>query len=453
MHQINIPQELEVTIEKLSNLGFGIAKHNGFVIFVENSCPKDRVKIRVTKKNKNFATARIVEIIEPSPHRVEPFCKMQKVCGACQLQFIDYDKQLEFKKEIVQDAMRSIFGDEIEVKDVISSPKIKEYRHKIQYPISETKDSKRIIAGYYKADSHELVNIKYCPIQPSRCDEIIDFIRNNASGISGYRENEHKGTLRHVLIRTSAYTDKSLVILVLNSDNIPESVSELAYKIYTELNNIAGVGVNFNTKRTNLILGEKTQILFGEEFVEEKLCDKVFKIGAKTFFQINPYTAENIFEYVKKYITENYEKPSILDAYAGISTFGICLSDIASKVVTVEEVNESVKLAKTIIAENNITNVEPYCMDTTKFFEQLAKENKTFDITVLDPPRKGCTKESLDFALKFSKKAIVYVSCNPATLARDLKYLKENGAKIGSIQPFDMFPHTYHIENVVMIKI
>ena len=229
MHKINIPQEIEVTIEKLSNLGFGIAKYDGFVIFVENSCPKDRIKIRVTKKNKNFATACIVEIIEPSPYRVEPFCKMQKVCGACQLQFIDYDKQLEFKKEIVQDAMRSIFGDEIEVKDVISSPKIKEYRHKIQYPISETKDSKRIIAGYYKADSHELVNIKYCPIQPSRCDEIIDCIRNNASNISGYRENEHKGILRHVLIRTSAYTDKSLVILVLNSDNIPKSVSELAY--------------------------------------------------------------------------------------------------------------------------------------------------------------------------------------------------------------------------------
>ena len=459
MHKIvnkkDIPQILDVNIEKLSNLGLGIAKVDGYVIFVSGACPGDFVKIRLSKKNKNFANGEVIEIIEPSPHRIEPFCKMQKVCGACQLQYIDYKKQLELKREIVQDTMKSIYGSEITVKEVVPSPKNKEYRHKLQYPISETKESKRIVAGYYKQNSHEIVNIKYCPIQPEYCDKIIEFIRIAAKEcyVSGYLEKEHKGLLRHVIIRTSAFNKKSLVVLVINSKSTPQEIKKLAGRIYNELENICGVVVNFNDKKTNLISGEKTETLEGTDFVEEKLCDKIFKIGAKTFFQINPFCANNIFEYVKQYISSNFNAPSILDAYAGISTFGICLSDIASKVVTVEEVEESVILAKKIIEENSIKNIEACCMDAGKFLEQLAKKNEKFDITVLDPPRKGCSQESLDYALKLTKKAIIYISCNPATLARDLKYLKEKGAKISSVQPFDMFPHTYHIESAVFIEL
>jgi len=451
-----IPEILVVEIEKLSNLGYGIAKLNGYVIFVENTCPGDKVKIKVGKKNKNYANATVLEIIEPSKFRTEPICPLQKVCGACQLQFIDYNYQLELKKEIVKDTMFSIYGESLEIYDTIPSPKTKEYRHKIQYPISETRDSKRILAGYYKSSTHDLVNIKYCPIQPAYCDNIIEFIRNAAQecGISGYNEKKHSGDLRHVLIRTSAFNNKSLVILVVNSTKLFEKLRKLANKIFSELDGIAGVGVNFNPLKTNLILGKDTQILEGENYIEEKLCDKIFKVGAETFFQINPYTANNIFEYIKKYITEHFNKPLILDAYAGISTFGICLSDVAKKVVTVEENKASTDLASKIIKENNIKNVEIHNMDAGKFFEkELKTKGRSFDIIVLDPPRKGCSKESLDYALKLAKNKIIYVSCNPATLARDLKYLKESGAKIEYIQPFDMFPHTYHIENVAIISI
>ena len=450
-----IPEIQEVKIEKLSNLGLGIAKIGGYVIFVPNSCPEDFLKVKLLKKNKSFANAQIIEVITPSPYRIEPFCKMQKVCGACQLQFIDYTKQLEFKKEIVSDTMHSIYGYDIEVKNVIPSPEIREYRKKIQYPISETKDSKRIIAGYYKQSSHELVNIKYCPIQPKSCDRIIEYIREKAPlyNVSGYDEKTHKGMLRHVVIRASAYNSKSLVILVINSQKTEQAVIEFAKKIYDELPDIAGVAVNYNNKKTNLILGEKTDLIKGYNCIEEKLCEKIFKIGYKTFFQVNPLCADKIFKYVKKYISENFEFPTILDAYAGISTFGICLSDTASKVVTVEEVKDSVELAKNIIQENRIKNVYAHCSDAGKFFEQMVKTGAKFDITVLDPPRKGCSEESLDYALKITKKAIIYVSCNPATLARDLKYLKEHGGEIGFVQPFDMFPHTYHIENVVFINL
>lgn len=452
-HKKDVPSELTVEIEKLSNLGYGIAKYDGYVIFVENACPGDTVKIRLTKKNKSYANAVILEIINPSPHRITPFCPMQKVCGACQLQFIDYNYQLELKKQIVEDELRGIG---VNIGDVVPSPKIKEYRRKIQYPVSETRDSKKMIAGYYKSASHEIVNIKYCPIQPESCDKIIEFIRSKFQelGIKGYLEKNHSGDLRHVVIRSSEYNEKNLVILVINSVKVLDKIKKLAHELYTELPDIAGVGVNLNPDKTNLILGKETEILEGEGFIEEKLCDNIFKVGAETFFQVNPSSANNIFEYVKKYISDNFENPIILDAYAGITAFGICLSDAAKKIVSVEEVKASVELADKIIKENGIKNIELHNMDAAMFFDkEINTKGRKFDVTVLDPPRKGCTKESLDYALKLTKDKIIYVSCNPSTLARDLRYLIEQGCKIESVQPFDMFPHTYHIENVAIISV
>ena len=450
-----VSDTLTVKIEKLSNLGLGIAKNDGYVIFVPNTCPGDTVRIKIIKKNKNYSNAELVEIIEPSPDRIEPFCRMQKICGACQLQFINYDAQLKYKKEIVQDTMRSIFSNNVEVRDVIPSPLIKEYRHKIQYPIGQTKDSKRILAGYYKTGSHELVNIKYCPIQPEYCDRIIDFIRTKGQeiNVSGYDEKTEKGELRHVVIRTSNANKKSLVVLVVNSNKISKPIKALAEAIYCSLDNINGVAVNFNNKKTNLILGDKTETIQGHGYIEEALCDKIFRVGAKTFFQVNPQSADNIFRYVKKYISENFKNPSILDAYAGITAFGICLSDIASKVVSIEEEKESVDLAKSITEQNKITNIELHQGDAGRFLSNETVLGRQFHVTILDPPRKGCTPNSLDYALKLTKDKIIYVSCNPATLARDLKYLKEFGAEVEYIQPFDMFPHTYHIENVAIIDL
>ncbi len=453
MHEItnkkNIPTELIVTIEKLSNLGYGIARFDGYVIFVKDACPDDVVKIKLIKKNKNYANAIITEIISPSKHRIKPFCAMQKVCGACQLQYIDYDFQLKIKREIVSDLIKI---PDVEIRDTIPSTKTEGYRHKIQYPISETKNSKRILAGYYKTDSHEIVNIKHCPIQPEYCDKIIEFIRENAQlfDISGYTESIHKGDLKHVVIRTSEYSKQNLVVLVINSDKIPDKIKQFAQKIYNNLENISGVCINLNPKKTNLILGNKTVLAIGNDFVEEKLTNKVFKIGAETFFQINPYSANNIFNFIKEYISKNCKSPSILDAYAGIATFGICMSDIAEYVVSVEEVKASTDMAKEIIKENNIKNVEVINSDADSYFNS---EKRKFDITIFDPPRKGCSEITLENALKLTTKKIIYVSCNPATLARDLKYLTSKGCKIEFIQPFDMFPHTYHIENVAVINL
>lgn len=486
---MNISDEHIVKIEKFSNNGYGIAKIDGQVVFVENACPEDEVKIRITKVNKNYASAKITEIKTPSQYRVKPFCPMQKVCGACQMQFIDYDYQLKLKKQIVEDAMRTIGHIETPVNDVIASPQIQNYRQKIQYPVSQTKNSNRIIAGYYKPQSHEIVNIKYCPIQPETCDKIIEFIRENAPkyGISGFNEKKHTGDLRHVVIRCSADNGKCLVTLVVNAtksaptlphrrgNKLQDKLNNFAKAIFENFEQVTGVCVNFNSKKTNVILGQNTECICGNDFVEEKIIDKIFKIGADTFFQINPKSAENIFKYVKKEISK-IENPTVLDAYAGIATFGIVVSDVAEKVVSVEENKASIEKAKEVLKANNINNIELFAQDTTKYLESVKRK---FDITILDPPRKGCTKEALDEVLKHmrirhseaineenlrsaqndktAKKShsskIIYVSCNPATLARDLKYLTEHGAKIESIQPFDMFCHTYHIETVAIIAL
>lgn len=453
---MKVTDEIEVVIEKLSNLGFGIAKHEGLVIFVENACPGDKLKIKITKLTKSWANAKVVEIIEPSKHRKEPFCAMHKVCGGCQLQFIDYDYQLKLKKEIVEDAIRSIGNLDVEVKDVIESPETKNYRHKVQYPISQTKVSGRILAGYYKPQTHEIVNIKHCPIQPEICDTIIEFIRNTAFdfGIKGYNEKKHSGDLRHVVLRVSKATDKVLVTLVVNATKSFERLNDFAKNIHENFKEVSGVCVNFNSKKTNVIMSKDTELVVGKDFVKERILDKTFRIGPNTFFQINPKSAENIFAFVKEYIKNNFQEPSVLDAYAGVTSFGISVSDVCKKVVSVEENKEAVDLAAQIIELNEVKNVELHNMDAQKFFEkELKTKKRKFDVIILDPPRKGCSKESLDYALRLCKGKIIYVSCNPATLARDLKYLAEKGAKAEFIQPFDMFCHTYHVENVAVISL
>lgn len=453
---MKVLDEIVVEVEKLSNLGFGIAKHEGLVIFIENACPGDKLKIKITKLNKNYANGQIVEIIEKSSHRIEPFCAMHNVCGGCQLQFIDYNYQLELKKEIIEDAIKTIGGIEIDIKNPIASPENLQYRHKVQYPIAQTKVSKRILAGYYKPKSHEIVNIKHCPIQPEICDNIIEFIRTSAFdyGISGYDEKKHGGDLRHVVLRVSKATGKILITLVVNSTKTFERLTDFAQNLYDNFKEVSGVCINFNSKKTNVILGENTELIAGKDFIKERILDKTFRIGPKTFFQINPESANNIFGFVKEYINSNFETPTVLDAYAGVTSFGISVSDICKKVVSVEENKEAVEMAAQTIELNEVKNVELHNMEAQKFFEKEIKTKKRkFDAIILDPPRKGCTEESLNYVMQLCRGKIIYVSCNPATLARDLKYLVSKGAKVEFIQPFDMFCHTYHIESVAIINV
>ena len=440
---------IKVNIDGFSNLGYGIARVDRMVVFVENACPEDIAEIKITKLKKTFANAIVDRIIKASPYRVEPFCKMQKVCGACQLQHIKYEYQLELKRKIVQDTLKAIGDIDIQVKKPLQSPNTKEYRHKVQYPVAQTKVSKRLLAGYYKPSSHEIVNIKHCPIQPEICDEIIEYIREK-SNLSGYDEKTHTGELRHIVLRISTKSGNVLVTLVINSDRISNEVKTFAQSLYNDFKQVTGICINLNNKKTNVILSDNTVCVAGNEFIEDEVLGKTFKIGANTFFQVNPKSAEQIFKYVKNYIKDNFKNPLVLDAYAGISAFGIVVSDVCEKVVCVEENPQSCELAKQSLIDNKISNVEINCMDATQFFKN---EKRKYDVIIIDPPRKGCSTESLDAIIKLCKGTVIYVSCNPATLARDLKYLTEKGAKVESIQPVDMFCHTYHIESITIINL
>ncbi len=441
-----------VKIEKFSNSGEGIAKLDGYVVFVENALPGDVVRIEIIKENKNFAKAKILEIIESAKGRTKPFCPLYNACGACSIQHAAYEFQLELKKQIVQDAIKNIGNLDITIDDIVPSPQIKEFRCKVQYPVAQTKVSKRILAGYYKPKSHELINIKHCPIQPGICDKIIDFIRVKAQelNLTCYDEKNKSGILRHIVIRHSSFIGDDLVTIVVNDNKVFHSVKRLAYEIFDTFDNVKGVCINFNESKSNLILGEKSELICGNDTIEERIADKIFKIGSTTFFQVNPKSAENIFKYVKKVISELKEPPVVLDAYAGIASFGIVVSDVSNKVLSVEENIASTDLAKEVMKINAISNVEVINADTGKFMKTC---NENFDVIILDPPRKGCDKTTLDESLRLCKKLIIYVSCNPATLARDLKYLSEKGAKVKSVRAFDMFCHSLHVESVAIIEV
>lgn len=441
-------------IEKLIYGGQSLAKTNdGYPIFIDNGCPKDIVNVSIIKRNKSYGIGNIEEITKPSPYRVKPFCPLHNVCGSCGLQHIEYLKQVEQKRIIVKETVSKIYGKEVNVLPVKFPERNTEYRAKVQYPVSQTKVSKRIIAGYYKKGTHEAINIKFCPVQPHILDELTEIIREKAQelNISGYNEKKHSGLLRHIIYRMSFYNKKILVTFVINSEIADKKIKKLA-ELLSQNENIAGVSVNFNPKKTNVITGEITQTLYGKSYIEEKIGDIKYQISTNSFFQVNPLSAKIIFDTAKKMIEDNVKNPTILDAYSGVSAFGLQMKDIAKEIICVEENKSSTEDALKNIKLNNAQNIQVINDDAAKTFEQFVKKKTKFDVVLLDPPRKGCGKISLDYAAKLSKDIIIYTSCNPSSLATDLKYLEQLGFEPQIIQPVDMFCHTPHIENVVLIK-
>ena len=451
---MNINEKYTVKIEKMINEGLGLAKIDGMPVFIDNSCPEDVLKVKITKINKNFLNAEIIEITEPSKYRIKPECSLSNVCGSCNWQHIDYNEQLRQKQKIVKETIKSIAGIDVDVKPTIPSPKISEYRCKVQMPVSQTKVSKRILSGYYKKKSHELINIKYCQMQPNIINEISEYIKIKAQelNISGYNEKNHTGILRHIIYRISSDYSKVLIIFVLNSNKIDNKICKLAEELNKKYTVITGICANLNDNRTNVILGNKTICIKGNDFYIEKLNNISYKISASSFFQINPYCAAEIFNTVKKLISDKITNPVILDAYSGVSSFGIWLSSVSKKVISIEEVKSASENAIENSRLNNINNLEVINGDAEIEFSKLIKNNIKFDVSIIDPPRKGCSVESISNLAALTSKYIIYISCNPATFARDLKILVNKGFMPEYVQPADMFPNTYHIETIALLK-
>ena len=412
-----------------------------FVVFVEGGLPDEILKVKIKSVNKSYAKADIIEIIKPSEYRIKPLCAIYNACGSCQAQIAPYDYIVEQKDAILKD----IFCD-IETKPFIKSPKITCYRHKIQYPCRQTKNSKRVKIGYFKKNSHDLTDVKFCPMIPDVINKITACIRENYKGTC-YSEITHSGNLRNILFRISTLGE-IILTFVLNQNKKDKYIVDFSNELMLKFPQIKGVFANFNQNKTNKILSNNNEKIKGCDYIIEKIGNKKYKIGSTNFFQVNPYVLENFFDVIKNNIKTNSK---ILDAYGGVGTIGIYLSDSAKSITLVEENNEAVKLAKENYELNNIKNYEIYKGNAKEHFLNFKKKNVFFDYTILDPPRKGCDREGLKDIATISKN-IFYVSCNPQTLKRDMKYLIEKGFEPKFIQGGDLFPYTYHIETIIYFE-
>ena len=436
---------LDIKIEKVVFEGAGLAKAKEKAIFIKGVLPDEVVRARAIRVNKNFISGSLIEVMQASKNRIKPVCPYYKPCGACDFAFIDYDYQTELKEKIIKEIFQNF---DIEFKPVIKSPKTKNYRMKTQYPVSITKNSKRIIIGYYKEKTHEAVNIKYCPIQPSVIDEIAEFIRNNWI-LGCYIEKKEKGLLRHVNFRSSNTNKDLLLTFVLNADEkglngFKNEINDFACTIIKKFPSIKGFFVNLNNKKTNKITGDKTILIKGEGFIFEKLEDKIYKIGGNSFFQVNPSCTSLLFNAARELI-EN--KGTLLDLYGGLGTIGIFMKDKATKITLVEENEEAVCLAKENFKLNNVLKYEVFKGCAKEIMKKFLKEKRTFENIVIDPPRKGSDIETLQNISKMTN-SIIYISCNPMTLKRDASELISLEFDFISIRPVDMFPDTHHIECV-----
>ena len=450
---IKVGNIIEVCVEKAVYGGDGLCYFGDdkFVVFVENSVVMDKLRVEIVSLNKRFARGKIIEIVKPSPYRIKPFCPLYNACGSCQAQEYDYDFLLEQKRNVLTDIFKNLV-DESKIYSVIKSPQTKCYRHKIQYPARQTKNSKRILLGYFKKKSHNLTNIKFCPVQPDIINVIAEYIRKNFP-FECYSEETSKGLLKNVLFRINSSLSEISIVFVLNIQKegfkiFKKSFEKFGLNLADDFKEIKGVFVNFNPKNTNTILSDSTLKVAGCDYILEHLEDKCYKLGATSFFQINPLCAVKVFNIVKENIQKN---SNILDAFGGVGAIGIWACDKAKKITLIEQNENAVEMAKENFEINRVSNYEILSGDAKKYFLNFQKEKRIFDCTILDPPRSGCEKEGLESIAKISKK-IIYVSCNPQTLKRDIEYLIKENFKVKFIQGVDLFPYTYHIESVCVLE-
>jgi len=449
---MNKNEIIEFNIEKLTYGGEGIGRFEGMTVFVPDTVADDHVKAEIISMKKNFANAVIKEIITPSEHRTKPFCPLANACGGCQWQHINYEEQLRAKKKIIEECMQKIAGIEVPVNDVLRSDEVKEYRCKVQYPVQQTKVSKRFLAGYYRKNTHDIVNIKFCPIQPRIIDEIAEFLRKKAQelNLTAYNEKNKKGLIRHFVFRYSQTNKDLLLTIVLNAKESNDIIEELCIAVKNEFPAISGVLLNFNTNRSNIILGKETELIVGNDYIEEVLDGRTFHISAESFFQVNPLTAQKMFSEVRKIVEEKTQNPSVLDVYAGSGSFSMFLNDLASNITAVEESESSVNDGLENLKLNNIENISFIKGNADEALQNLVENSEEYDVVILDPPRKGCSESVIESVKKLAGKYIIYTSCNPSTLARDVKLLSDNFVP-EFIQPVDMFCHTYHVESILVL--
>lgn len=445
-------KEYVVDIVDIGQGGVGIGKYEGFTVFIEGGLIQDKVKVIISKSKKNYAVGDIVEIIEKSPFRVDRICSDDlKDCGGCQIQELDYNKQLELKTNEVKQVISRIGKlENVEIHETIGMQSPCRYRNKAQFPIQNINGSTAI--GFYKKKSHDVIPTDMCVIQHDINDKIIKIIKTyiQAYNVSIYNEMTHTGVLRHLVTKVGFTTNEVMVVLVANGTNLPH-LNELASVLQENIPGFKTLVLNINKAKTNVILGKENKVIYGNGKINDYIGDLVFEISPLSFFQVNPVQTEVLYNKALEY-AELKENDTVFDIYCGIGSISLFLAQKATKVYGIEIVEDAIKDAKINAKLNNLNNVEFYVGKAEEVVPKMYSEGKTANVVVVDPPRKGCDEKVLDTIVSMKPDRVVYVSCNPSTLARDLAYLDERGYKCVEIQPVDMFPHTMHVETVAKLR-
>lgn len=439
-------QEIIINITDITNEGSGVGKFEGMAVFVPNTAVGDTVLAKVLKVKKSYAFAKALEILEPSSDRCEIDCPYFLKCGGCAFRHISYEAEIKLKENKVYEAIKRIGGIDMKPQPIIFDKALR-YRNKAQYPIDSLGK-----AGFYAFHSHRIVPLDDCLLEPIEFKSIISVIENwiKKNSISVYNEENGKGLIRHIFIRKAEKTNEIMVALVINSDDISQK-DELINELLKENSNIKSIGLNINKNRTNVILGNFSRTIYGEDHIVDILCGIKVRLSLLSFYQVNRDMAEKLynkaFEYAKP------ENKTVLDLYCGAGTIGLSMAREAKNIIGVEIIPEAVKDAEFNAKNNGIENARFICGDAAKAAEKLAEENIKTDVVIVDPPRKGCSEELIKtIADKFSPDRVVYVSCDPATLARDIKIFSEKGYALKEYTPADLFPKTSHIETAALLE-
>ena len=444
----------DVTFEDLTHEGAGVAKIEGFPIFVENALPDERGKIKVTRVKKGFAFGRLIELYEESEHRIEAPCPIYAQCGGCQLQHLSYEGQLNFKKRQVEQVLARIGKldlNKVKVHQTLGMNDPWSYRNKAQVPVGEREGG--LVAGFYQKRSHDIIDMERCLIQQAENDDVVQAVKRICEqyGVRAYNEEKHKGWLRHIMVRYGLVTKEMMIVFVTKTADFQHK-QEIITQITEQFPHVKSIIQNINNKRTNVIFGEETKVLWGEEYIYDKIGDVTFAISARSFYQVNPEQTKVLYDKALEY-AELTGKESVIDAYCGIGTISLILAQKAKNVFGVEIVPEAIEDAKRNAELNGIKNAEFAVGEAEVVIPEWYKQGNTADVIVVDPPRKGCDESLLRTILDMRPKRVVYVSCNPGTLARDLHVLEQGGYKTVEVQPVDMFPHTTHVEVVTYLKL
>lgn len=429
-----------------------MAKVEGYPIFVPNGLPGETAKIKVIKVNKGYGFGRLIEMVNPSQYRIDAPCSIYKQCGGCQLQHLSYEGQLHFKEKQVRDVLQRIGKlEDVKVHPVLGMDNPWYYRNKSQVPIGEHEGG--LIGGFYQQHSHQIIDMKTCLIQQEKNDAVIQTVKEICSscGVRAYDEEKHKGDLRHIMVRYGRVSGEVMIVLVTRTKELPNK-KKIVDEILGAIPGVKSIMQNINAKKTNVILGEQTKVLWGEDVIYDSIGEIKFAISARSFYQVNPEQTKLLYDKALEY-ADLIGNETVIDAYCGIGTISLFLAQKAGKVYGVEIIPEAIEDAKRNAALNGIVNVEFAVGEAESVIPNWYKEGIEADVLVVDPPRKGCDEKLLQTILSMKPKKVVYVSCNPATLARDLRILEDGGYKTVEVQPVDMFPQTGHVECCALLKL